>query len=183
MRCLVVLLLLLPTVLLAEPRAALDRLPPGLLAELEEGPEAFVERVAGLIFAYGHDAALRAGDLEVAVAHARARARARAVLDLLGADLDGDGRLAPDEITRTGPALSPNAQGLLVTRARRADTDADGTVSPAEIDAYAAARAARAMGPTRAKGLRDLMLLDVDGDGRVILAEVMAVARAARPEA
>lgn len=170
----------------AEPKvvggtaALAERLPPPVMTRLREAPERFEEETAGLIFAYGHGGAITTEGIDTAIAHSRAKARARAVADLMASDLDADGVLSGLEVAVAGQALAPRARGLLWTRHGRADADGDGAVDPAELAAYAETRAQATMGPAEAARLHDLMLFDLDADGRVTLDEVSLAMQALR---
>ena len=189
---LVVLALVSATPLLAEQvaeqkvvggtTALAERLPPEVVTRLGDAPRLFEEEAAGLIFAYGAGGAITAEGIDTAIAHDRAKARARAVEDLMAADLNADGVLSGPEVIAAGRAMSPRASGLLWSRHGRADTDGDGSVDGVELAAYARARALAAMGPVEAARAHDLMLLDLDADGRVTLDEVALAMQALRGE-
>ena len=133
--------------------------------------EPVLEEVMTIAYGYGAKAAVTPAAIATYSAHKRAGARARAIEDLLRVDLNGDMTIDRDEVDAVDLSLSGRQRGLAWTRLRRADTDTDGTVNLDELRAYADLRALRHYSATAAQRTRDLMMLDIDGDGQLTVPE------------
>lgn len=160
-----------------------DNLPQSIAARIERDPEKYLDDLAVLIAGFGRDGAIDDAGLQNMVAMARADARALAFRRLQGADLDGDGAIAGEEMRITAAALAAAARGRLVVNFGKADQDGDDLVTVAELQGYANAVAEQAFSADKAAAVMAVMVLDRDGDGRVTVDEArMALAHLARAE-
>ena len=160
-----------------------DGLPQSVTARIERDPQKYLDDLAVLIAGYGRDGAIDDAGLQNMVAMARADARALAFRRLQGADLDGDGAIAGEEMRITASALAAAARGRLVVNFGKADQDGDDRVTAAELQGYANAVAEQAFSADKAAAVMAVMALDRDGDGRVTVYEArMALAHLARAE-
>lgn len=152
------------------------------LARWLKAPEWTVQEIATLSHGYSTEQALTVDAVEASIAHGWAKARTRAMRDLLDADLDANGAVTRAEIGQISLALSGRARGLIWLRHRRADLDGNGTVDAAELAEYAQGRALSHFDGAAAQARRDLLALDLDGDGAVSPAEaeraLLALAKA-----
>ncbi len=147
-------------------------LPDQLTRSIKADPASYLQTVSGLIAAYGAQDGITEEQLATGMALVRAKARATALMPLLGADLDGDGTVLREEILAAEAAASAGTRSKLDRAFLSADADGDGMVSPQEAADYGAAAALAVYSPARMAGLKVLMGLDADGDGKVTLAEV-----------
>ena len=161
-------------VLLFWPMAAPAELPKALVAQVERGPDKYLDDMAAMIAGYGVGGAIDADALHNIVALARADARSQALRRLLGADLDGDGAVSGSEMRLRAATESAPVRGRLVVFFAKADADGDDLVTGAELQAYANAVAQKAYSEDKAAATYAIMGFDSDGDGRVTLAEVTA---------
>lgn len=147
-------------------------LPARLLKTIQANPTAYLDSVAGLIASYGDTDGITAEEVDGSVALIRAKARTQAVTGLLTADLDGDGAVTREEVLVTEAAASATARARLEKAFVAADADGDTTVSAEELADTGARAAMAALSPARMAQIKVLMGFDVDGDGKVTLAEV-----------
>jgi len=146
--------------------------PEPMLKRIKALPDRFLDLAATLIHGFGTAGRIDAAGVERAIALDRAGARASAQRRLLAADLDGNGAVAPAELSVAAGALGARARGRLITTHARADADGDGTVAPAELAVHAGAEAMRLVPEPEAAYMRALLACDQDGDGLVTLVEV-----------
>ncbi len=107
------------------------------------------------------------------IASDRARVRAREVERLMSADLDNDHNVARAEIDSL-IAISPEGmRGRLDFGWRSADTDGNGTANPQELTSFAGGKALEVMPEEAATAYRAYMLLDLNGNGHVVMKEVI----------
>lgn len=147
-------------------------LPETLLKTIKADPSGYLDTVAGLIAAFGAGDGITEEQVAGSVALLRAKARTVAVTGLLAADLDGDGSVTRDEVLVTEAAASANARARLDKAFVAADANGDATVSAGELSDIGAMAAISALSPARMAQIKVLMGFDVDGDGKVSLAEV-----------
>lgn len=163
--------------LCAQPAAAETALPEPLTKAIKANPQRFVEDAAEVIHGFGTPGAepgVDAVGIDTAIALVRAEARAGALRKLLAADLDGDGAVTATEMAVLAAAARASDRGKLIALQAAADRNGDGTATPPELVAQAEDEARRSYPENRAALLRNLMLLDADGNGRVTLVEVQA---------
>lgn len=159
-------------VLLLWPIAGWADLPKALVAQIERGPDKYIDDMAVMIAGYGAAGAVDAAALHNIVALARADARAQALQRLLASDLDGDGAVSAAEMQVRAATEAATARGKLVLYFSKADADGDDVVTAVELQAYANATAQRAFSEDKAAATYAVMGFDDNGDGRVTLAEV-----------
>lgn len=147
-------------------------LPGDLLKTLRRGSSVFVGDMADLIASYGSERGVDAEGIAWMIAADRARSRERAVAQFLRADLDADDQVTRHEMDRAMALSSEGMRGDLDLAFRAADADGDGQVTAAERSAYAADRAMDRMSDEDAVFWQGVMLLDLDGDGFVVIEEV-----------
>lgn len=147
-------------------------LPADLLKTLRRGSSVFVGDMADLIASYGSDRGVDAEGIAWMIAADRARARERAVAQFLRADLDADDQVTRSEMDRAMTLSSEGMRGDLDLAFRAADADGDALVTAAERGAYATDRAMDRMSDEDAVFWQGVMLLDLDGDGFVVIEEV-----------
>jgi len=157
------------------------QLPEPLLKRIKAAPDRFLDDSAVLIHGFGSGGSIAAAGVEQAIALDRAGARASAQRRLLAADLNGDGAIAPDELSVAAGAAGATARGRMIVTHARADADSDGTVSPDELAAYAGAEALRLVSEADAAMARAVLACDQDGDARVTMAEVKRALAALDP--
>lgn len=148
-----------------------DGLPQAVAAQVARDPEKYLDDLAVLIEGFGQNGAIDAAGLQNMIAMARADARAVAFRRLQGADLNGDGAIAGDEMRIKAAALAAAARGRLVVNFGKADLNSDDQVSIEELQGYANAAAEQAFGADKAAAVLAILALDGDGDGRVTVAE------------
>ncbi|WP_299613815.1 hypothetical protein [uncultured Tateyamaria sp.] len=153
--------------------ALIARTPGATLNRMRARPHAFVEEAAGLILGYGGPQGLSKADIETAIAAEHARLRAREMRRLLEADLNDDLAVTRAELDVLLGAASATMRGRLLVWHRAADTDRDGTASWAELRRHASATARTGLSAEAAAAMRAMMTFDMDGDGRVVLDEVL----------
>lgn len=169
---------LLPLVLLsllfALPLRAdtVPALPDPMLKRINAAPDRYLDLAALLIHGFGAGGQIDAAGIERSLALDRAGARASAQRRLLAADLDGDARVAADELAVAAGAASATTRARLITTHARADADSDGVVSAAELAAHAGAESLRQVTEADAAYARAVLACDQDGDGQVTMAEV-----------
>ena len=157
--------------------------PAKLLKRLATNPEAVKAAAGDLIHGYGTAGGIdRAGILQ-AVALDRAAARARAMVPLIAADLDADGQVTAPEMVAVARAADAAYRGRLMRAQAQADSDGNGTVTGPEAQAYAGAEALRRVDAGDEARLLVYLTLDLDGDGRLTLAELDEAAALARSAA
>ncbi|MEX0312250.1 MAG: hypothetical protein AB3N17_18600 [Tateyamaria sp.] len=153
--------------------ALVARTPGATLNRMRNRPEAFVEEAAGLILGYGGPQGLSAADIETAINAERARLRAREIRRVLDADLNGDLSVTRRELNVVLSAASATMRGRLLVWHRAADKDDDGTATWPEIRKFASQSAQTHMTDQAAAAMRAMMTFDLDGDGFVMLQEVL----------
>ncbi|WP_299690944.1 hypothetical protein [uncultured Tateyamaria sp.] len=149
------------------------RTPGATLERLQGNPQAFIEEAAGLILGYGQGGALTADQIETAIAAELSRLRARELRRLLEADLDNDLNVTRAERDVQIAAASATMRGRLLIWHRAADANRDGTATWAEMRAHAQARSEAGLSARARAGMRAMLVFDLDGDGRVVLDEVL----------
>ena len=130
-----------------------------------------------LILGYGTDGAIDRTGIATWLSVERAVARAQVMRRIIEADLDGDGTVAATEIAVIAAAASANLRGRIMQNHALADADGDGAVAAPEAAARAQAFAMERVSEGDAARSMALMGLDLDGDGRLTLAEVDRAAR------
>lgn len=133
------------------------------------------EDVAAVILGYGTGGGINLAALQNVVAMERADARARAMRRLQGADLNGDGAIAGDEMRIKAAASTAAARGRMILYFAKADQDGNDQVSAAELQSYANSVAVQTFGDDKAAKVLALMEFDQNGDGQVTLAEARAI--------
>lgn len=157
--------------------AALSGVDPGLAKRLQRDAADVVADGMTLVLGYGTDGAIDRAGIERAIAVDRARQRATILRRLIEADLDADGRVTGAEIAVIAAAAEARYRGRVMMAHTAADTDADGTVTPDEARLAAQAFAMDRVSDADAARVLALMGLDLDGDGRLTMAELDMVAR------
>lgn len=176
--------LLLLALVLAGPVAAQARsvtealaaLPPDVAERIAARPDRWRDMALGMVHGHGRDGALVQADIDRAAALDRAYFRARALQPLIEADLDNDGAVTLAEASARGAVLGLTGRTRLMLTQAAADGDGDGTATAAELRAHAEAAALEAGQGAEAALVAALIGLDLDGDGRLTLAEVAQVA-------
>lgn len=125
-----------------------------------------------LILGFGTGGSIDRAGIATWLAVERAAARAQVMRRMIEADLDADGTVAATEIAVIAGAAAARLRGRIMQNHALADADGDGAVSGPEAAARAAAFAMERV--SEADGVRAMALmgLDMDGDGRLTLAEV-----------
>ena len=157
--------------------------PAKLAKRLATNPGAVLAAAGDLIHGHGTDGGIDRQGILQAVALDRAAARARAMLPLIAADLDADGQVTGPEMAVVATAADAAYRGRLMRAQGQADGDGDGVVTRAEIFAFAEAEALRRVDAGDEARLMAYLTLDLDGDGRLTIAEVNEAAALARSAA
>jgi len=154
------------------------RVPATLVRTIRRDPAVFAMRVADLILSQREGgtkdgaAVLTPAAIDVLIQVRRATARARAAEVILRGDLDGDGTVARPELDALLAATSTARRASVDAAWRAADANGDGRADPGEVRNYAERRAGEKVGEAEENKLRILMVLDLDGDGRLSLSEL-----------
>jgi hypothetical protein len=163
--------------------AGAEGLPPGVPAKLAKrlaaNPDAVLAAAGDLIHGHGTNGGIDQQGILQAVALDRAAARARAAMPLLAADLDGDGGVTGAEMAVVAAAADAGYRGRLMRARDRADGNGDGVVTQAETLSFAGAEGLRRVDADDEARLLAYLSLDLDGDGRLTLAEVEEAAERA----
>ena len=130
-----------------------------------------------LILGYGRDGAIDREGIATWLDVERAVARAVVMRRFIEADLDADGTVAAAEIAVIMGAAEAGIRGRIMQGHKAADADGDGAVTTVEAAAQAAAFAQEEVSEADAARAMALMGLDLNGDGRLTLAEVEEAAR------
>lgn len=130
-----------------------------------------------LILGYGRDGAIDREGIATWLDVERAVARAVVMRRFIEADLDADGTVAAAEIAVIMGAAEAGIRGRIMQGHKAADADGDGAVTTVEAAARAAAFAQEEVSEADAARAMALMGLDLNGDGRLTLAEVEEAAR------
>ena len=157
--------------------------PAKLVKRLAANPEAVKAAAGDLIHGYGADGGIDRQGILQAVALDRAAARARAIVLLVAADLDADGQVTGPEMAVVATAADAAWRGRLMRAQGQADGDGDGVVTRIEAFAFADAEGMRRVDAGDEARLLAYLTLDLDGDGRLTMAEVDEAAALARSAA
>jgi hypothetical protein len=152
--------------------ALAGRTPGSMLSEMRGDPDAFLEEAAGVILGFGGRDGIDAPGLEDAVAASRAQVRAREIRRLLQADLNNDLAIDRHERDVAIATASATMRGRLMNWHLTADRSGDGTVSWSELRGFAQDVSVKVLSEDRAAAIRALMVFDLDGNGRVTVAEL-----------
>lgn len=152
-------------------------LPEATLKRLRTAPAKLVEDMTALILGFGDGERIDAAGIERFIAAERARSRAREIERLLQADLDDDGAVSRAEAAVVIATQSAGARARLHLAQRAADADGDGSADRDEITAAARARSLEDLSEADAENIRAAIWFDLDGDGYVTLAEVIAAVK------
>ncbi len=125
-----------------------------------------------LILGYGTGGAIDRDGIATWLAVERAVARAQVMRRMIEADLNADGTVSAVEIAVIAGAAEAGLRGRIMQNHALADGDGDGAVSAPEAAARAGAFAMERVSEGDAARAMALMGLDLDGDGRLTLAEV-----------
>ena len=158
---------------------------PAALAGVDGGLAKRMQRdmgdVAGdamtLIMGYGTGGGIDRAGIETWLAVERAAARAVVMRRMVEADLNADGTIAAAEIAVIAAAAEAGVRGRIMQNHALADADGDGAVSAPEAAARAEVFAMERVSEGDAARAMVLMGLDMDGDGRLTLAEVNEATR------
>ncbi len=159
-----------------EAGALAAQLSPKTRDGVTRNPDLFLERALRLVFEVAEDGTLSRGRVDRHLAQHAARLRARTIGDILALDLDGDLALGAEDVARTQRHGAPEEKRQLSGYLAQADADGDGALSTAEILAHAEAGASGGM--PGGDLLRDLLVLDLNGDSVVTPGEIGAAVRA-----
>ena len=151
-------------------------LPERLLKQLNKAKLQFLEEAAALIMGYGNADGIDPAGIEIYIATSRAKIRASAIERLLAGDLDNDGAISRGELATLVAIASAAERGRLQLSFTTADLDQGGLVSAEELRAFGQTKALDRFDDAAASDWRQFMLFDLDGNGRVALPEVIAVA-------
>ncbi len=156
-----------------------EAVPAKLAKRLATNPGAVMAAAGDLIHGYGSKGSIDRQGILQALALDRAAVRARAMVPLIAADLDADGRVTGAEMAVVAAAADAATRGRLMRAQGAADGDGDGVVTQAEALAFGKAEAMARVDAGDEARLMAYLTLDLDGDGRLTLAEVEeAAARA-----
>jgi hypothetical protein len=125
-----------------------------------------------LILGYGTGGSIDRAGIETWLSVDRAVARAQVMRRMVEADLNADGTVAAAEIAVIAGAAEAGIRGRIMQNHALADANGDGAVSATEAAARAEAFAMERVSEGDAARAMALMGLDMNGDGRLTLAEV-----------
>ena len=148
-------------------------IPAKRLKALRATPDGFLDDATRIIYGYGAEGQIDAGELEAFISLRRSEARARSIGFFLTADLNNDGAISRAEATFYAGTLTARRRGDLNWGFDLADADADGSVTMDELRSHADSVAMKAMDEIDAAGVRSLILFDLNGDGAVAIDEVV----------
>ena len=153
-------------------------LPAAVVKRIQSSPDRAEEAVVMLIAGSGTGGAISQAQIETAVSLRLADARASVLSRLMAADLDNDGTVVAGELDALAAASGARSRGWLAVAAAQADRNGDSTLDAGELRQFAASEADGEVPGREIATMRGVMRFDVDGDGRVTLAEYRAVAEA-----
>jgi hypothetical protein len=159
---------------------ALQSVAPALAKRLQRDVDDVVEEGVTLILGHGADGGIDTAGIEQSLQVDRASARANVIRRLVEADLDADGTVTTAEVGVIAGAAAARIRGRIMLGHAAADTDGDGRVTADEARVRADAVATEAVSEADAARALSLMGLDLDGDGRLTLAELAEVSRLMR---
>lgn len=154
-------------------------LPAAVVKRIQSSPDRAEEAVVMLIAGSGTGGGISQAQIETAMSLRLADARASVLSRLLAADLDNDGTVVAGELEALAAASGARNRGWLAVAAAHADRNGDGALDAGELRQFAAVEADGEVPSREIATMRGVMRFDVDGDGRVTLAEYRAVAEAA----
>lgn len=160
----------------------LENLPERSLKQLQQKPEKFLEDAAILIMGFGTEDGIDLAGINASINLDRAWVRAREMRRFMVADLDNDQAVSLSEIKVMMASERAGKRGLLMLGFQAADLNEDARVSQAEMQDHAQLKAMSALSVEDAQRKRALMAFDLNGDGRVRIAEVAQVVEAFAPE-
>lgn len=183
------LLRVLPLVLMTagpvrgQDALALERLASGLPAEIQqtiraEGAARFLQRASQTLFTYSPDGVLTSEAIEVFGRLQVAEQRAQYLQSFLRYDLNGNMEVSEDEFEALKSLLERGSKAALSLLLINGDLDQDGVLTSEEIASSFQPREQRTD-----EFASQLLLFDVNDDGRVDLVEISGVATAVLPEA
>jgi len=135
----------------------------------------FLVRSANQIYEVSSKGFITADDVQMMGKIKDSRLGAQTLSGYLKFDLDRDGTVSAEEIAEQMPYLQANERQSLGQFQLEVDTDGDGSISRAEIDAAVASQIEK-FGQRRGEPLANLLIFDVNDDGRVTMQEIAAVA-------
>lgn len=153
-----------------------------MMLTIKKNPDRYFDKAAALIYGYGGSKGIDKAGIELALALKRADVRAAALRKLLLADLDFDGAIDPDEMTKVAAAASAIARGRLWQMHAAADADGNGSVAADELSAWGLAQAMQRVSAADEAETLAVLSFDADKDGWVSLAEVRAGLTALGPK-
>ncbi len=159
-------------------QAAAAGLPAAVVKRIQSSPDRAEEAVVMLIAGSGTGGGISQAQIETAVSLRLADARVSVLSRLLAADLDNNGTIAADELEALAAASGARNRGWLAVAAAHADRNGDSALDAGELRQFAAAEAEGEVPGREIATMRGVIRFDVDGDGRVTLAEYRAVAEA-----
>lgn len=153
-----------------------------VLLTIQKNPDRYFEAVSALIYGHGGAKGIDKAGIELAIALKRADVRAAALRKLLLADLDFDGAIGRDEITKVAAAASATARGRLWQMQAAADADGDGGLAADEVSAWGLAQAMQRVSAADEAETLAVLGFDSDKDGWVTLIEVRSGLAALGPK-
>lgn len=157
-----------------EAVALAKSLPAPLLKTILRGTSGFTDDMADMIASYGGDKGLTEAGIGWMIQADRAEVRARTRLRFVAADLDDDGTITRAEVDKRIKLLAKGGRGRLDLEFRAADLDKDQRVSTDEVARFAAVKALATLSEEQAANWQATMQLDLNGDGYLLLDEVVA---------
>jgi hypothetical protein len=152
--------------------AALAGVDGALAKRMQRDMDDVAEDAMTLILGYGTGGGIDRAGIETWLSVERATARAQVMRRIIEADLNADGTVTAAEIAVIAGAAEARLRGRIMQNHALADVDGDGAVSGPEAAARAQAFAMERVSEGDAARALALMGLDMDGDGRLTLAEV-----------
>lgn len=167
----------------AQDALALERLASGLPAEIQqtiraEGAARFLQRASQTLFTYSPDGVLTSEEIEVFGRLQMAEQRAQYLQSFLRYDLNGNMEVSQEEFEALKSVLERGSKAALSLLFINGDLDQDGVLTSEEIASSFQPREQRTD-----EFASQLLLFDVNEDGRVDLLEISGVANAVLPEA
>jgi hypothetical protein len=153
-----------------------------MMLTIKKNPDRYFVATSALIYGHGGPKGIDKAGIELALALKRADVRAAALRKLLLADLDFDGAIDREEMTKVAMAASATARGRLWQMHAVADADGDGRVVEGELSAWGLAQAMQRVSAVDEAETLAVLGFDSDKDGWVSLTELRSGLAALGPK-
>lgn len=154
-----------PSYAISEPSAP-GEIPENVRVSIRRDPNAMFVQLLGELYRYSSTGVVTQADIDLWTQIEAARRRVRVWAALLIFDLDGDGIVTAAEIDAGKRFAQQNEKTGIDTALVKADLDGDGSLSLTELLNHVQ-QDAETQGATRSRASANLMMFDLNGDGKV----------------